>query len=188
MSHMNMCDVAHLNVAFYIEYLRETLTLQCALCQDFCASANRHIKVIQENHSMIWMLFKNGQYWTEDWRARAKAGRSLHFCYPSWWFICCAMVKKQKKVESCFRVAEVARTAFTEKFGLFCKFQAQKTLLCPDINFCRNLRVLQNFHYVLNVRIKNVPMYLQTRAKTTFFGAGKKQLLSLCHLSCSILP
>ena len=53
MSHMNMCDVAHLNVAFYIEYLRETLTLQCALCQDFCASANRHIKVIQENHSMI---------------------------------------------------------------------------------------------------------------------------------------
>ena len=53
MSHMNMCDVAHLNVAFYIEYLRETLTLQCALCQDFCAIANRHIKVIQENHSMI---------------------------------------------------------------------------------------------------------------------------------------
>ena len=39
MSHMNLCDVAHLNVAFYIEYLREILTLQCALCQDFCASA-----------------------------------------------------------------------------------------------------------------------------------------------------
>ena len=32
------------------------------------------------------------------------------------------MVKKQNKVESCSRVAEVARTAFNEKFGLDCEF------------------------------------------------------------------
>ena len=54
------------------------------------------------------------------------------------------------------------------------QISSPKTVFFPDFSFCRNLRVLQNFHYVLNVRIKKCSHVFANTRKNYVFWCGQK--------------